>query len=190
MASRFVGFCLCLSLLSASADAAPLKVVDIGCDRLRDTIVAQLVAFSNAADGPAMLLDAKGSGENPDPPDYCLDTTAAATAAFSAAMHEAGIPVTWGLQTSRSGDYCLSHYLEQCYPRQEHGGAATASQLSFVHDAWRAVRNSVSAVMPYGAASDIAVFEMRALAGSMERRLRSKSPDARSDKPKSRGDRR
>jgi hypothetical protein len=190
MASRFIGFCLYLSLLAASADAAPLKVVDVGCDRLRDTIVAQLVAFSSASDAPAMLLETKGNGEIPDPPDYCMDTTAATTAAFSAAMHEAGIPVTWGLKSSGSGDYCLSHYLEQCYPRQELGGSATASQLSFVHDAWRAVRKSVNAVMPYGEASDIAVFETRALAGSMQRRLRSASPDARSDKPKSRGDRR
>jgi len=190
MASRFAGFLMCLLLLAVSAGAAPLDVGDTGCDRLSDTIAAQLVAFSNAVEEPVMYRDTRGRAEIPDPPDYCMDTAAATTAAFSAAMHEAGVPVTWGLQTSRSGDYCLSHYLEQCYPRQELGGTATASQLGFVHDAWRAVQKSVSDVMPYGVTSDIAVFETHALAVSMQRQLRSAWPDARSDQPKYRGDRR
>ncbi len=172
----------------ATAVAAPLRTTGDGCDSLREVVVSQLRDFAKGADGQTLRRQDKGAPRIPDPPEYCLDTAAVTTAAFGAAMHEAGIPVTWGLQTSRSGDYCLSHYLEQCYPRGEFGGAATASQLSFVHDSWRSVSQSVSAVMPYGVVSDIAVFETGTLAGSMEQRLRGElaAPDARSDKPKSR----
>jgi hypothetical protein len=175
-----------------SAVAAPLGTVGDGCDNLRDVVVSQLREYAQAASGRTLLLAEKGEPQIPDPPEYCLHTTAATTAAFGAAMHEAGIPISWGAQSSHSGDYCLSHYLEQCYPRGELGAAATAGQLSFLHDAWRAVSKSVSAVMPYGVASDMAVFEASALSGSMEQRLRGEltAPHARSDKPKSRGDRR
>jgi hypothetical protein len=194
MAGRIAGW-LALVFVSAAfatAVAAPLVTAGDGCDSLRDVVVSQLRDYATVADGQTLLRQDKGVPQIPDPPEYCLHTAAVTTAAFGAAMHEAGIPVTWGPQTSRSGDYCLSHYLEQCYPRGEFGGAATASQLGFVHDSWRAVSKSVSAVMPYGVASDIAVFETGTLAGSMEQRLRGElaSPDARSDKPKSRRDQR
>lgn len=173
---------VCSAMHAAAATAAKLELVRDGCDELRDVVISQLRTHSNANDEQALLQDTGGKAEYPDPPEYCLDTAAATTAAFGAAMHEAGIPVTWGQQASRSGDYCLSHYLEQCYPRGEFGGAATAHQLSFVHDSWRAVSKSVAAVMPYGVASDIAIFDTSLLAGSMEQKLRGElaAPDARS----------
>jgi hypothetical protein len=194
MAGRVGGWLMLVfvSMVFATAVAAPLGTVGDGCDSLRDVVVSQLRDYARAAEGQTLLRQDKGVPQIPDPPEYCLDTAAVTTAAFGAAMHEAGIPLTWGQQTSRSGDYCLSHYLEQCYPRGEFGGAATARQLSFVHDSWRAVSKSVSAVMPYGVASDIAVFETGSLAGSMEQELRGQlaAPDARSERLKSGRDRR
>ncbi len=176
----------------ASAMAAPLGRVGDGCDSLRNIVLGQLRDYAKAANGQSLMRPDNGLTQIADPPQYCMDTAAVTTAAFGAAMHEAGIPVSWGQQTSRSGDYCLSHYLEQCYPRGEFAGAASASQLRFVHDSWRAVSQSIRAVMPYGVASDMTVFETSSLAGSMKRKLRGEltAPDTRSDLPKSRGDRR
>ena len=177
---------------SASAAAAPFKTIGDGCDSLRAVVLAQLRDYTQAAGGRTLLLADKGEPQVADPPDYCLDTAAVTTAAFGAAMHEAGIPVSWGAQGNRSGDYCLSHHLDECYPRGEFGSPATANQLGFVHDAWRAVSKSIAAVMPYGVASDMAVFERNTLAGAIQHRLSGEFsvPQLRSERPKSRGERR
>ncbi|HSD68324.1 MAG TPA: hypothetical protein VLB07_02170 [Woeseiaceae bacterium] len=156
----------------ANGVAAPVGAAGDGCDRLRDVVVKQLRDYTQLAGGRTLLLADKGEPQISEPPKYCMDTAAVTTAAFGAAMHAAGMPVSWGAQSSRSGDYCLSHHLEECYPRGEFGGPATANQLSFLHDAWRAVSKSVAAVMPYGVASDMAVFESNSLAGLMEQRLK------------------
>ena len=173
MAGRVGGWLMLVfvSLVFATAVAAPRGTVGDGCDSLRNVVLSQLRDYARAAEGQTLLRHDKGAPQIPDPPEYCLDTAAVTTAAFGAAMHEAGIPVTWGQQASRSGDYCLSHYLDQCYPRGEFGGTATARQLSFVHDSWRAVSKSVSAAMPYGVASDAAVFETGSLESAIAKRL-------------------
>ncbi len=194
MAGR-ISACLMLAFVPGffvSAVAAPLGTVGNGCDNLRNVVLSQLRDFARAAGGQTLRRQGEGVPQISDSPEQCIDTAAVTTAAFGVAMHQAGIPVTWGPQASRSGDYCLSHHLDECYPRGEFGGPATANQLSFVHDSWRAVSKSVSAFMPYGVASDMAVFEPSTLAGSMERKLRGAltAPHARSDLPKSRLDRR
>ena len=177
-----------VSMAFASAVAAPRGAAGDGCDNLRDVVVSQLRDYARAAEGQTLLWKDKGVPPIADSPEYCLDTAAVTTAAFGAAMHEAGTPVTWGEQASRSGDYCLSHYLEQCYPRGEFGGTATARQLSFVHDSWRAVSKSVSAVMPYGVASDVAVFETGALESAIAKHLHRETEGLRqrSDLPATR----
>ena len=105
----------------ASAVAAPLGTIGDGCDSLRDVVLNQLRDFARAAGGQSLRRPGEGVPQISDAPEYCMDTAAVTTAAFGAAMHQAGIPVSWGPQASRSGDYCLSHYLEQCYPRGDLG---------------------------------------------------------------------
>ncbi|MDZ7643931.1 MAG: hypothetical protein U5K76_06735 [Woeseiaceae bacterium] len=88
---------------------------------------------------------------------HCGTTAATVSAAFSRALRPSGLQVDWDTGGS---DYCLSHYLDQCYPRQ--AGqlfAASASELAFVDAAWQGVRSGVTRQMPFGTGSDIAWFD-------------------------------
>ncbi|MDH4047880.1 MAG: hypothetical protein OEW68_08855 [Gammaproteobacteria bacterium] len=169
-----------LALLT-ELQAASLTPIDDGCDRLRDIVISQVAALSAGSREPALLREAKGQPVVPDPPDYCMDTAAATTAAFTSALHAEGIPVGWGAE---GGDYCGSRSLPQCYPRPVYGDLATARQLGFLHDAWKAISTGVAASMPYGTSSDMAVFDANELVLSIrrghrpkdQRIIRSKSP--------------
>ncbi|MGH8222571.1 MAG: hypothetical protein ACREQZ_06320 [Woeseiaceae bacterium] len=143
-----------------------------GCARLQNIVAAQIGAV---ADGFSWRSSrSAGSGaKSTDGAVRCARTAQAATKAFSRVMFTLGIPVYWeddwypGIPP---GDYCLSGDLSQCYPRTTAGGF-TAMQLGFVHNAWKAVRRSVSAQMPYGEQSDMSVFETDSLAVALRQRL-------------------
>jgi hypothetical protein len=155
-------------LVTGPAPAQP-TVVDDGCGELRDVIVAQSSGALVPVDQPSLLRASPGKPVAPDPPQYCMDTAAAATAAFSSAMHAAGVAMSWG--SAGAEEYCDSRSLSHCYPRLLNGDRATAGQLRFVQDAWSAVVAGITGVMPYGVASDMAVFERNALRWSISRRL-------------------
>ena len=146
-----------------------------GCARLQGIVAAQITAVAR---GHAVQR-ATGTGgiaKPADGPAYCGRTAQATTHAFGQAMYTLGIPVSWDDDSYPGippGDYCLSHDLSQCYPRtRDLIGGSTAMQLSFVHDAWKAVRNGVAAQMPYGVQSDMSVFEADTLAAVLQDGLR------------------
>jgi hypothetical protein len=68
-----------------------------------------------------------------DRPAGCADTTPVTTAAFGSALAKIGMPVGWGYTPPDSGDFCLSYYRSQCYPRLVSDyPAASASQLALL----------------------------------------------------------
>jgi hypothetical protein len=154
--------------LSVNASAERLDTAGSGCGTLRHVVFDRVGASYGVGNVPSLLRDTTSNLVIVAPPEYCLDTAAATTAAFSAAMHNAGIPVSWGNEGIPRGDYCLSHFLSQCYPRvNQPGDTLTAAQLGFVHDAWKAVSDGVTAFMPYGVASDMAVFDRSSLGSAI-----------------------
>jgi hypothetical protein len=132
-------------LVTGPAPAQP-TVVDDGCGELRDVIVAQSSGALVPVDQPSLLRASPGKPVAPDPPQYCMDTAAAATAAFSSAMHAAGVAMSWG--SAGAEEYCDSRSLSHCYPRLLNGDRATAGQLHFVQDAWSAVVAGITASCP------------------------------------------
>ncbi len=96
----------------------------------------------------------------------CALTAATASRAFGEAVRATGVEVSWhGSDPLDPGDYCLSHFLDQCYPRSRPGIFAQSS----IHDAWIAVAwdtvvAGLKQGMPFGAASDFVYFRPAPLA--------------------------
>jgi len=100
----------------------------------------------------------------------CNEAARSVTRAFASALRTANIHVTWGFHAGYAGDYCLSHFLSQCYPR---GNPAmpplTKSEWSFVTRSWQAVHDSVRYRMTHYPGSDVARFQADALGRSIRR---------------------
>lgn len=159
-------------LLSMQANAAGKRMEADGCALLASTVESAVLR----AAGQASVRESARIGRRVQPDNgirnagvaSCADTTRVTTTAFAAALSKIGMPVNWGPMPSDSGDYCFSHYLEQCYPRLRSGySASSAKQLSFVHDSWKAVNISVRYFMPYGSAGNISSFTPGVLKLSM-----------------------
>ncbi len=103
----------------------------------------------------------------------CNDATRSVTGAFKAALRQSNIYVTWGFHTGYGGDYCLSHFLSQCYPTRDPAmPPMTTDERSFVMRSWQAVRDSVHYRMAHYPGSDVARFEDRDLRRSIRRTMR------------------
>ena len=104
----------------------------------------------------------------------CGSTIEVTTKAFSESLASLNMPVGWNRQPPMDrGDYCLSHDLRQCYPSQSPlFPSLSPSELAFVHDAWKGVRNAVASQMPYGAASDLSQFTSGSLDSALAKNLR------------------
>jgi hypothetical protein len=85
----------------------------------------------------------------------CNQTTRTVSKAFTAAMTSIGSDIRWGNQHVEPGDYCLSGFLEQCYP----GRYPIDSSV----DTWIAVSKTVQQAMPNGTGSDQSVFSSEAM---------------------------
>ena len=102
----------------------------------------------------------------------CNDTTRSVTGAYKAALRQSNIYVTWGFHTGYSGDYCLSHFLSQCYPTGDPAMPPLSSdERSFVVRTWQAVRDSVHYRMASYPGSDVARFEDHDLRRSIRRSM-------------------
>lgn len=100
----------------------------------------------------------------------CNQSARSVTRAFSAALQSTNIHVTWGFHTGYSGDYCLSHFLSQCYPRGNPAmPALSKSEQSFVTRSWRAVHDAVEPRMAHYPGSDVARFRAGELGQSIRR---------------------
>ena len=100
----------------------------------------------------------------------CNQSARSVSRAFSAALRSTNIHVTWGFHTGYSGDYCLSHFLSQCYPRGNPAmPALSKSEQSFVMRSWQAVHDSVQPRMAHYPGSDVVRFEAGELGRSIRR---------------------
>ena len=100
----------------------------------------------------------------------CNRAAQTVSGAFASSLRQMNIYISWGAGHRGSGDYCLSHYLSQCYPRgNPNMPALSVRDRLFVSHTWRAVFATVSGrvgVMPGG---DVVRFK----ADDLRRDLRS-----------------
>jgi len=166
------GLIALLILMQPQANAAAKRMDADGCTLLASTIESAVLRAAGRSDVRASLQAGDNhlasGGLNTEGPASCSETTRVTTAAFSAALFKIGMPVGWGYTPPDSGDYCYSHYLDQCYPRLTSGySASSAKQLSFVSDTWKAVHIGVRNFMPYGTSGNFSRFSPGVLKLSM-----------------------
>lgn len=108
----------------------------------------------------------------PDEITICNQTARSVTAAFSSSLRHMNIHVSWGFHPRDSGDYCLSHYLSQCYPdRNPNMPPLTATQRRFVAVSWNAIYGAVSRTMATAPGADISRFDRAGLSFGIKTRL-------------------
>ena len=89
----------------------------------------------------------------------CNQAARSVTRAFTAALRRSNLYVTWGFHTGYSGDYCLSHFLSQCYPQSNPAMPPFGTEdRSFVMRSWQAVQGVVQNNMAPNPGSDVARF--------------------------------
>lgn len=162
---------LLLSMHLQASAAANILEAD-GCTLLASTVKSAVLSAAGRS-GVRSIMPERGDRLDlreimTKGPASCGDTTRITTAAFSAALFKIGMPVGWGYMPPDPGDYCYSHYLEQCDPRLVSGyTASSAKQLKFVNDAWKAVNITIRSFMPYGTAGNFSSFSPGVLKLSM-----------------------
>ena len=155
-----------ITLAPATSIAQPATGNVDGCTILAELVYAQVVGSGLSGPGRyAAVPEALGRDEM----TVCHETTRVTSKAFTAALAQMNIYISWNDGPGDSGDYCASHYLSQCYPdRDPLDTFATMAESVFLHDTWRAVQHTVGRRMPSRFASDTARFS----AGEIRRALR------------------
>lgn len=122
-----------------------------GCAVLAKLVYAELTG--DAWYGPGRRQQAP-YGRQASRVAICMHTTQTVSEAFTAAMNAIGADVRWGNPSVEPGDFCLSGFLEQCYPGRypQHVGGR-----------WQAVKTTIVQAMPLGTASDQSVFSTDAM---------------------------
>ncbi len=114
----------------------------------------------------------------------CNETARSVTGAFAAALRQSNVYVTWGFHTGYRGDYCLSHFLSQCYPTGDPAmPPLDEMERSFVLRSWQAVQDSVRYGMASYPGNDVARFEIDELARSIRRSIVAGSVENQSQLP-------
>lgn len=166
--------CMCFILLAGlvrpgTAVAQGLVIGVDGCAILASVVFTEVTEarLGYSAGSPRDLLYA-GRGEI----TVCNETTRSVTGAFAAALRQSNLYVTWGFHTGYRGDYCLSHFLSQCYPTGDPAMPPLAEiERSFVLRSWQAVQDSVHYRMASHPGTDVARFEVNELARSIRRSI-------------------
>jgi hypothetical protein len=162
---------LLVATLSQSATVRaqqPLIGVD-GCAILASVVYTEVtearLGYSTGLTGNPF---SSGRGEI----TLCNQTARSVTKAFASALRRANVYVTWGFHTGYSGDYCLSHFLSQCYPTGDPAMPPLSKEdRSFVMWSWRAIHGSISPRMSLYPGSDISRFQANELARSIRRSI-------------------
>jgi len=169
---KFTSRCLALLACLISVHAAVAGQPTIGSDGC-----SALAAIVYSA-----VLDSGDRGSRgPDSPTLfaglgtvavCDTATRSVTRAFTAALRQQNIYVSWGYRSGVSGDYCLSHFLSQCYPdgdpRLPPLGAGDAW---YVASRWYAISDAMQQVMRVVSGNDSARFDRLQLSQSMRRAI-------------------
>lgn len=108
----------------------------------------------------------------PDEITICNQTARTVTAAFASSLRQMNIYVGWGYHSGSSGDYCLSHFLSQCYPdRDPYMPQLSAAERAFIATSWNAVFGSVSRTMTTAPGADVSRFDRAGLSRSIKNRF-------------------
>jgi hypothetical protein len=152
------------------ARAQDLLIGADGCAILASLVYAE-VTEARPGFSPGHGIDPLYAGRNEI--TLCTRATRSVTSAYSAALRQSNIFVTWGFHAGYDGDYCLSHVLSQCYPT---GNPAMPplgeDERSFLVRSWHAVRDSVHFRMAQYPGSDVARFRDHDLRQSIRRSIR------------------
>jgi hypothetical protein len=146
---KFAALGALLSLGVASAEAVPVDVD--GCAELARVVYSEVQA--SALRGPGQSgpwLIQPGAGEV----RICKTAAKTVSRAFSQAMLSAGRDVQWDRHRGRSGEYCLSHFLSQCYPDRSLDYAGASTLGSYTQQSWMVVLQAVMREMHNPASSD------------------------------------
>ena len=154
-----------ISLAPAASFAQPATGNADGCTILAELVYTQVVSSGLSRPGGFAAVPETLSR---DEMTVCHETTRVTSEAFTAALVQMNIYVTWSGYPGNSGDYCYSHYLSQCYPERDPLDAfATIAESVFLRDTWRAVQNTVGQKMTNRLASDTARFNAGEIRSSL-----------------------
>ena len=160
---------LLIVVLSVSARAQPpFDGVD-GCTILSAVVYTEVRMATQGHIGSAY-----GNVVSPDRDEtsLCTQTACSTTSAFTSALREANVYVTWGIQAGYSGACCVGHALSQCYPTGDPAmPPLSTAHRSLVLRAWQAVYDSVSGHMSSYPGSDVSRFQSGELGRSIRRSL-------------------
>ena len=152
-----------LSILCGVTPAAaqePLIGVD-GCGILATLVYTEVTESGlRRASGPGSTLMFPSRGDV----TICNHMARTVTRAFTRSMQQMNIYISWGPHNRGSGDYCYSHYLDQCYPdNSPFMPPMSGDQFAFVARKWRAVRLALAPTVRAGVEGEVLRFEQREL---------------------------
>jgi len=162
------GLLVALAGFGLAADGAHAGIVIDGCTALGQAVSRSvgevLESRLHGSRRPTSPRPALGSTRQ-----SCGTTAAVTSSAFTRVLRSYGFEVGWNDgMPGNSGDVCLSHYLDQCYPDLQRGALAIAAgDGDLVSRAWTAVRAGVRRSMPFGTHSDLAWFRPAELTESL-----------------------
>lgn len=160
-----------LLLAMSGSNAQPRPVVS-GCTALARHVegVVAAAAAAHREGGRPRLAGLPVAAATSGGRHTCNSTAAVASRAFTAAVGRLDVKLSWDDGWIRPGDYCLSHYLDQCRPSQDPiSPLPSPGDFAFVYKAWQGVTQAVASQMPYGSQGDLASFSD----DSLERALRA-----------------
>lgn len=137
-----------------------------GCALLADIVYAEVTAAAWYGPGGLRPLHEEARERQIT---VCNQTTRTVSTAFTSAMISIGEPVRWDRMPIDRGDFCLSVYLDQCYPDR--------NPLGSVGNTWSAVRSTVKQAMPNGIATDQSIFNIGTLRSALRFELDKETDD-------------
>lgn len=130
-----------LGLTANIARAQTMSVAVDGCAELARVIYTEVSAaalYGPGNSGPWMISPGQGDIA------LCEHTARVVSRAFTSAMMSAGIAVYWDNLPQDRGDYCLSGFLSQCYPKRDAVFfVADSADTVLVNKIWTVVSQAV-----------------------------------------------
>jgi hypothetical protein len=163
---------LLITFAASDTRARPIEVTVDGCAMLARAIYSEV--SSSAIYGPGnagpWLIDQKRGDVV-----LCEHVAKTVSRAFTSAMLNAGIDVSWRRDRDDSrGHYCLSAFLSQCNPeRYRASGGASSANDSVVQKTWAIVARAVMREMYNPISSDEVSFRSNDLKLRLGLSLRS-----------------
>lgn len=164
-------------LLAANAAAATAAADEVGCAALAERVKAGVAAVARER-GLHLPDTVAGSAIGASPaiggPYTCSATAAVTSRAFGDALRGLNLRLAWTDDWIRPGDYCQSHYLDQCYPRHDRfSPLPPPNDFAFAARAWRSVTRALASQMPYGTGGDLSSFTDSSLDAALSSELRA-----------------